>query len=59
VDLRAIRTGDVTGDGVDDVVALQGAAGSSSLVVYRQCTSRDAAGCSATTAQAAPAGGAL
>jgi len=54
VDLRAIRIGDVTGDGVDDVVALQGDRGSSSLLVYRQCTSRDAAGCRA--AQAAPGG---
>ncbi len=42
VDLRAIRTGDVNGDGVDDVVALQGESGSQTLVAYRQCTSREA-----------------
>jgi hypothetical protein len=52
VGLRAIRTGDVTGDGVDDIVALQGDSGSQTLVVYRQCTSRDAEGCRAA-AQAA------
>ena len=53
VDLRAIRVGDVTGDGVDDVVALQGDAGSQTLVTYRQCTSSEAASCKL----AAPAAG--
>jgi hypothetical protein len=48
VDLRAIRVADVTGDGVDDVVALQGDAGSQTLVTYRQCTSREAASCRLT-----------
>jgi hypothetical protein len=52
VDLRAIRTGDVNGDGVDDVVALQGDSGSQSLVAYRQCTSREAESCRLETASA-------
>ena len=43
--LGSIEIGDVTGDGVDDVVALEGASGTESLVVYAQCTSRDAASC--------------
>jgi hypothetical protein len=43
--LTMVRTGDVTGDGVDDVIALQGDRGAQSLVVYRQCTSRDQATC--------------
>jgi hypothetical protein len=42
--LRSIRLADVTGDGVDDVVALQGDT-SRSLIVFPQCSSRDAAGC--------------
>jgi hypothetical protein len=56
VDLRAIRVGDVSGDGVDDVVALAGGSGSQTLVAYRQCTSREAGGCrNAAAAAAAPA----
>jgi hypothetical protein len=39
--LRSIRVGDVTGDGVDDVIAIQGVGSEESLVVFRQCTSRD------------------
>jgi hypothetical protein len=54
--LRAIRVGDVTGDGIDDVVARQGEAGPQSLVVLAQCTSRDADNC--RSAAAAAAGGA-
>lgn len=41
--LAAIRVGDVTGDGVADVVALEGAPGAQSLIVYPQCSSRDVA----------------
>ena len=40
--LTSIQVGDVTGDGVDDIVALEGAAGTQSLVVFAQCTSRNA-----------------
>jgi hypothetical protein len=60
VGLRAIRVADVSGDGVDDVVALQGDGGSQSVVAYRQCTSREAASCRlapATGAAAAAAAG--
>lgn len=39
--LAAIRVGDVTGDGVADVVGLEGTVGARSLVVYPQCSSRD------------------
>lgn len=45
VPLRALRAGDVTGDGVDDLV---GIAVSGSLYVAPQCTSRDPATCSAS-----------
>jgi hypothetical protein len=47
--LRAVRLADVTGDGVDDVLALQGEA-SRSLIVFPQCSSRDAAACRKTAA---------
>jgi hypothetical protein len=47
--VRAIRTGDVTGDKVDDVLLLEGDA-ATSLVVYPQCTSRDAMACRAAAA---------
>ncbi len=53
VDLRAIRVGDVTGDGVDDVVARQGDGGAQTLVTYRQCTSREAASCKLAAPEAA------
>jgi hypothetical protein len=43
--VTSIEVGDVTGDGVDDLVALEGASGTESLVVFAQCTSRDAASC--------------
>ena len=43
--LSSIQVGDVTGDGVDDIVALEGAAGTQSLVVFAQCTSRNASSC--------------
>ncbi len=45
VPLRALRAGDVTGDGVEDLV---GISVSGSLYVAPQCTSRDPATCSAT-----------
>jgi len=48
--LRAIEVGDVTGDGVDDIVALQGDAGSRSITVLAQCSSRDLA-CQQTAVQ--------
>jgi hypothetical protein len=43
--VTSIQIGDVTGDGVDDLVALIGASGAESLAVFRQCTSRDATSC--------------
>jgi hypothetical protein len=54
--LHAIRVGDIDGDGVDDVVALQGDRGSQALVAYRQCTSREAEGCRPPEAPAAAGG---
>ncbi len=45
VALRSLRVGDVTGDGVDDVVAVQGDASASAVVVFPQCTSRDLGAC--------------
>jgi hypothetical protein len=52
--LRAVRVDDVTGDGIDDVVAVAGSGGSRSLVVFRQCSSRDGESCRSTTATEAP-----
>lgn len=43
--IGAVRTGDVTGDGVDDVIALEGESGARSLVVFTQCSSRNLAAC--------------
>jgi hypothetical protein len=43
--LGAVRIGDVTGDGIDDVVALEGDSGAQSLVVFAQCSSRNLAAC--------------
>jgi hypothetical protein len=45
--LAAIRIGDVTGDGVADIVGLAGAVGARALVVYPQCSSRDLERCRA------------
>ena len=45
--LGSIQVGDVTGDGIDDVVALEGASGTESLVVFAQCSSRNASSCTA------------
>lgn len=44
-DIAAVRAGDVTGDGLDDVLALEGATGARTLVVFRQCSSRDIEAC--------------
>lgn len=44
--IGAIRVGDVTGDGLDDVVAIEGDSGAQSLVVFAQCSSRNLAACS-------------
>jgi hypothetical protein len=49
VPVRAIRAGDVTGDKVDDVLLLEGDA-ATSLIVYPQCTSREATACRAAAA---------
>ncbi len=43
--MRAIRVDDVTGDGLDDVVAVVGNGGSQSLVVFSQCSSRELGAC--------------
>lgn len=40
-----LRAGDVTGDGVDDVLAIEGESGAQSLVVVPQCSSREQAAC--------------
>jgi hypothetical protein len=39
--LSQLQVGDVTGDGVDDIVAITGDPGARSLVVFPQCTSND------------------
>ena len=44
--LGAVRIGDVTGDGLDDVIAIEGDSGAQSLVVFPQCSSRNLAACS-------------
>lgn len=44
--LGALRIGDVTGDGLDDVIAIEGENGAQSLVVFPQCSSRNLAACS-------------
>ncbi|NVB81496.1 MAG: VCBS repeat-containing protein, partial [Kofleriaceae bacterium] len=46
--LSAVQIGDVTGDGVDDVIGIAGEPGARSLVVFPQCTSRDSATCART-----------
>jgi len=55
VGLRSIRVADVTGDGIDDVIAVQGNAGAQSIVVFAQCSSRDLESC--PQAAAVPGGG--
>lgn len=51
--ISALRAGDVTGDQVDDLLLLEGDA-VTSLVVYPQCTSRDAVSCRATSTGDSP-----
>lgn len=46
-DLRALRVGDVDGDGLDDIVAVAGEPGVQTLVVFPQCSSRELATCGA------------
>ncbi len=43
--LEALRVGDVTGDGLDDIAALSNDHGAQTLEVFRQCSSRDASVC--------------
>jgi len=52
--MSQIQVGDVTGDGLDDVVALDGDPGSRSLIVFPQCSSRDLA-CLASASSASEA----
>lgn len=47
--IGAVRVGDVTGDGLDDVIALEGESGAQSLVVFAQCSSRNLAACARGT----------
>jgi hypothetical protein len=53
--VTTLRAGDVTGDGVDDLVMIEGES-ASSLLVYPQCTSRDV-GCVTATSTSAGTGG--
>ena len=43
--VRSLRVADVTGDGVDDVIAVQGAGGTQAVTVFAQCSSREAPTC--------------
>ncbi|HEY4057282.1 MAG TPA: hypothetical protein VGM39_11775, partial [Kofleriaceae bacterium] len=43
--ILAVYAADVTGDGVDDVLAIEGDQGARTLVVFPQCSSRNAAAC--------------
>lgn len=52
-ELRALRAGDVTGDHVDDLVLLEGDT-VTSLVVFPQCTSREAATCRGASEKVSP-----
>jgi hypothetical protein len=54
--LRSIRVDDVTGDGIDDVIAIQGDGGASAAVVFAQCSSRDLASCRGTSSAAGEQG---
>jgi hypothetical protein len=55
--LEGLRVGDVTGDGVDDVLAIEGDRGAQSLVVFPQCDARDLASCQRTASAAETLGG--
>ncbi|MGE0551037.1 MAG: FG-GAP repeat domain-containing protein [Kofleriaceae bacterium] len=52
--LTAVRVGDVTGDGVDDIVAIEGEAGAQSMMIYPQCSSRTADACRLGTSTRTP-----
>ena len=43
--LEALRVGDVTGDGLDDIAALANDHGAETLEVFRHCSSRDVSVC--------------
>jgi hypothetical protein len=43
--LDRIHVGDVTGDRVEDLLAIEGESGAQTLVVFRHCSSRDQASC--------------
>jgi hypothetical protein len=45
--LRYVRTGDINGDGLDDVIGIAGDTGAQTLVVFPQCSSRDLSTCGA------------
>jgi hypothetical protein len=55
--LAAIRVGDVTGDGLADIVGLEGVVGARSLVVYPQCSSRELERCRPGSTATTAAGG--
>lgn len=52
--VRALRVADVTGDGVDDVIAVQGSGGQQAVVVFAQCSSRELEGCRVAAAGESP-----
>lgn len=56
-DLESIRVGDVTGDGVDDVLAIEGDSGARSLSVFPQCSSRGLAACTRPSTGTSTGGG--
>jgi hypothetical protein len=47
--IGALRVGDVTGDGVQDVIGIEGESGAQSLVVFPQCSSRNLSACARGT----------
>jgi hypothetical protein len=53
--MQRIRAGDVTGDGIDDVIAIVGTGGSQSLIVFKQCDSRELGACQKTAGKDAEA----
>ncbi|MBA2538250.1 MAG: hypothetical protein H0V17_01335, partial [Deltaproteobacteria bacterium] len=53
-DITSIRLDDVTGDGLDDVVAMVGTGGSQSLIVFTQCSSRERGTCQRAAAGEGP-----
>jgi hypothetical protein len=49
IGMTAIRLDDVTGDGLDDVIAMIGTGGSQSVIVFSQCSSRERGACQKAT----------